>query len=55
MKAVLTVAARTVVAAACVLTVVVARPTVGWGHLAAMLAALAVLLLLLASYNRRFR
>lgn len=46
---------RALVAAACVLAVVVARPAVGWGHLAVMLGALGVLLLLLASYNRRFR
>jgi hypothetical protein len=44
-----------VVAVASIAVVVVARPTVGWGHLAAMLAALGVLLLLLALYNRRFR
>jgi hypothetical protein len=46
---------RTVTALACVVTVIVARPTVGWGHLAVMLAALAVLLLLLAGYNRTYR
>ena len=46
---------RALLAAACVLAVVVARPTVGWAHLAVMLGALGVLLLLLASYNRRFR
>jgi hypothetical protein len=44
-----------VVAAACIAVVVAARPTVGWDHLAAMLAGLGVLLLLLATYNRRFR
>jgi hypothetical protein len=31
------------------------RTTVGWGSLLAMLAAVAGLLVLLASYNRRFR
>jgi hypothetical protein len=46
---------RTLIAAGCVVAVVVARPTVGWGHLAVMLAGLAGLLLVLASYNRRFR
>jgi hypothetical protein len=46
---------RTLIAAGSILAVVVARPTVGWGHLAVMLAALGVLLLVLASYNRRFR
>ncbi|MPY58740.1 hypothetical protein FNH08_16685 [Streptomyces spongiae] len=51
----LLVTARTVVAAACLTLVVVARTTVGWGHLALMLAGLAGLLALLASYNRRFR
>jgi hypothetical protein len=47
--------ARTVVAAACVTLVVVARPTVGWGSLLLMLGALTGLLGLLALYNRRFQ
>jgi hypothetical protein len=51
----LIVSARTVVAAACVTLVVVVRPTVGWGSLLVMLAALAGLLVLLAVYNRRFQ
>lgn len=51
----LLVAARTVAVAACVTVVVVARTTVGWGSLLVMLAALAGLLVLLASYNRRFQ
>lgn len=51
----LLVTARTVVVAACVTVVVVARTTVGWGSLLVMLAALAGLLVLLASYNRRFQ
>ncbi|MEU1518718.1 hypothetical protein ABZ490_42380 [Streptomyces sp. NPDC005811] len=51
----LLVAARTLVAAACVALVVTARTTVGWGHLLVMLAGLAGLLTLLALYNRRFR
>ncbi|UUU28769.1 hypothetical protein JIX56_02030 [Streptomyces sp. CA-210063] len=51
----LLVAVRTLVAAACVTLVVTARTTVGWGNLLVMLAALAGLLALLASYNRRFR
>jgi hypothetical protein len=55
MKEVAVVAARTLIALAAVVTVIVARPTVGWGHLAVMLAALGVLLVLLASYNRKFR
>ncbi|GEC03866.1 hypothetical protein SSP24_15210 [Streptomyces spinoverrucosus] len=46
---------RTLVAAACLTLVVIARTTVGWGHLLVMLGALAGLLALLASYNRRFR
>ncbi len=47
--------ARTLIAAGCVAVVVAVRPAVGWGSLAMMLTALAVLLALLASYNRRFR
>jgi len=54
-RAVLLVAFRTLIALACVVAVIVARTTVGWGNLAVMLAALGVLLLLLASYNRRYR
>jgi len=54
-RAVLLVAVRTLIALGCVLAVIVARATVGWGNLAVMLAALGVLLLLLASYNRRYR
>ncbi|MEU6720802.1 hypothetical protein ABZ897_55905 [Nonomuraea sp. NPDC046802] len=50
----LLVTARTLIAAGCVAVVVAARPTVGWGALAIMLAALAGLLAVLASYNRRF-
>jgi hypothetical protein len=46
---------RTLIAAGCVVTVVVARQTAGWGHLAVMLAALGGLILVLASYNRRYR
>ncbi|MDO3686880.1 hypothetical protein [Micromonospora sp. C28ISP2-4] len=49
------VTARLLIALACVVTVVVARPTVGWGSLAVMLVALAVLIGLLADYNRKFR
>lgn len=48
-------AVRTAVALACVVVVVAAQMTVGWDRLAIMLAALAVLLVLLAEYNRRFR
>jgi hypothetical protein len=51
----LLVAARTTGVAACVTVVVVWRTTVGWGSLLVMLAALAGLLVLLASYNRRFQ
>lgn len=51
----LLVTGRTLVAAACLTLVVIERTTVGWGHLLVMLAALAGLLALLASYNRRFR
>jgi hypothetical protein len=51
----LLVAVRALVAAACVAVVVIARTTAGWGNLLVMLAALAGLLALLASYNRRFR
>ncbi|MBC9731098.1 DUF6903 family protein [Streptomyces sp. TRM68367] len=51
----LLVTARTLVAAVCLTLVVIARTTVGWGHLLVMLAALGGLLALLASYNRRFR
>jgi hypothetical protein len=54
-RGVLLVVGRTVIALACVVTVVVARPSIGWGNLAVMLAALAVLLLLLAGYNRSYR
>ncbi|MFC4006960.1 DUF6903 family protein [Nonomuraea purpurea] len=50
----LLVTARTLVAAGCVAVVVAARPTAGWGALAIMLAALAGLPAVLASYNRRF-
>ncbi|WP_460062773.1 DUF6903 family protein [Streptomyces sp. YKOK-I1] len=55
MRTALLVAARTLVAAACVALVVTARTTVGWGHLLVMLAGLAGLLTLLTVYNRRFR
>jgi hypothetical protein len=48
-------AVRTVVAAACVTVVVLARPAVGWGSVLVMLAALAGLLVLLAVYNQRFQ
>jgi hypothetical protein len=51
----LLVTTRTVVVAGCVTVVVAMRTTVGWGSLLTMLAALAGLLVLLASYNRRFR
>ncbi|MEU0073300.1 hypothetical protein ABZ027_27670 [Streptomyces sp. NPDC006332] len=51
----LLVTARTLVVAACLTLVVIARTTVGWGSLLVMLAALAGLLAVLASYNRRFR
>ncbi|MEI5522994.1 hypothetical protein WB401_05420 [Streptomyces brasiliscabiei] len=51
----LSLATRTLLAAVCVALVVAARTTVGWGSLLVMLAALAGLLALLASYNRRFR
>jgi hypothetical protein len=51
----LTVTARAAVAAACIAAVITARPTIGWGSLAIMLAGLVGLLALLASYNRRFR
>ncbi|MGN9842669.1 DUF6903 family protein [Nonomuraea sp. H19] len=54
-RSVLLVTARTLVAAGCVGVVVTARATAGWGSLAIMLAALAGLLTVLASYNRRFR
>ncbi len=53
-RSALPVAVRAVVAAACVAVVVTAQATVGWGSLALMLAALAGLLAVLASYNRRF-
>lgn len=46
---------RTLVALACVIVVVAAQTAVGWDRLAVMFAALAVLLVLLADYNRRFR
>ncbi|MFF5075732.1 DUF6903 family protein [Actinoplanes sp. NPDC000266] len=52
---ILLVTLRIVVALACVVAVIVVRPSVGWGSLAVMLGALLVLLALLASYNRRFR
>lgn len=51
----LLVAARTAFAAACVAVVVIVRPSVGWGSLLVMLAALGGLLGLLATYNRRFQ
>ncbi|MBQ1010623.1 hypothetical protein KBX53_06610 [Micromonospora sp. M51] len=54
-RAVLLIVARLLIALACVVAVVVVRPTVGWGHLAIMLVALAVLIGLLADYNRKFR
>ncbi|MEV7327779.1 hypothetical protein [Micromonospora sp. NPDC093244] len=54
-RVVVLVVARILVALACVVTVVVVRPTVGWGSLAIMLVALAVLIGLLADYNRKFR
>ncbi|WP_229070674.1 hypothetical protein [Actinoplanes sp. DH11] len=54
-RAALIVTGRTLTALACVVVVVLARPAPGWGRLAVMLGALAVLLLLLAGYNRKFR
>ena len=54
-RGVLLVLVRTLLAAACVAVVAVARATVGWPNLLVMLAALAGLLVLLAAYNRRFR
>lgn len=54
-RSALLVTARTLVAAGCVAIVVMARTTIGWDNLLIMLAALAGLLALLASYNRRFR
>ena len=54
-RAALIVTGRTLTALACVIAVVLARPVPGWGRLAVMLGALAVLLLLLAGYNRKFR
>jgi hypothetical protein len=54
-RTLLLVTARTLAAAGCVAVVVAARTTAGWGNLAIMLAALAGLLAVLASYNRRFR
>ncbi|WP_392673281.1 DUF6903 family protein [Streptomyces sp. LN785] len=51
----LLVGVRTLVAAACVALVVVERKTIGWGHLGVMLLALAGLMALLASYNRRYQ
>ncbi len=51
----LIVTGRTLTALACVVAVVLARPIPGWDRLAVMLGALAVLLLLLAGYNRKFR
>lgn len=54
-RAALVITVRTLLAAACVALVVIERATVGWGHLAIMLVALAGLLALLASYNRRLR
>lgn len=54
-RSVLLVTTRTLVAAVCVAVVVTARATTGWASLAIMLAALAGLLAVLASYNRRFR
>jgi hypothetical protein len=54
-RSALLVTARTLVAAVCVAVVVTARTTVGWGSLVIMLAALAGLLAVLTSYNRRFR
>ncbi|MEU4426704.1 hypothetical protein AB0F81_39300 [Actinoplanes sp. NPDC024001] len=49
------VVARIVIAISCVVTVLLARPSVGWGNLAVMLVALVVLLGLLAEYNRKYR
>lgn len=46
---------RLIVALACVVVLVIAHRTVGWTNLAVMLAALAGLLLVLSSYNRRYR
>jgi hypothetical protein len=51
----LLITARTLVTAGCLALVVTARTTVGWGRLLVMLAAPAGLLVLLATYNRRFR
>ncbi len=39
----------------CLVVVIVGQQTVGWPSLAAMLAALAVLVGMLALYNRRYR
>lgn len=39
----------------CVVTVIVAQQTTGWLNLLVMLGALAVLIAMLALYNRRFR
>ncbi|WP_164842590.1 DUF6903 family protein [Actinoplanes solisilvae] len=49
------IALRALIALACIVAVIVARPTVGWGSLAVMLFALLVLLALLADYNRKYR
>lgn len=47
--------ARLLAAAVCVTVVVIAHRTVSWTSLAIMLAGLSGLLLLLGSYNRRYR
>lgn len=54
-RAKLVVAVRIILVAAAVVVVVVARTVIGWGSVLVMLAALALLLGVLASYNRRFR
>ncbi|MEV0616798.1 hypothetical protein AB0I81_26005 [Nonomuraea sp. NPDC050404] len=54
-RSALLVTVRTLIAAVCVAVVVSARTPVGWANLAIMLAGLAGLLAVLASYNRRWR
>jgi p-aminobenzoyl-glutamate transporter AbgT len=49
------VVARTLIALTCVVAVVIARASAGWGSLAVMLVGLAVLLGLLADYNRDYQ
>lgn len=54
-RAVAWTAARFVLAAACVVLVVVSQRTVGWANLGLMLVGLGGLLALLHSYNRTYR